>query len=126
MCNAGRIKHHLQANISRPESTVLFVGFQARGTLGRLILEGRPVVRIHGQDRKVKAQIEKINGMSAHADRQGLIQWLGHLRSNPKKVFLCHGEEQAALSLADRICGELNFDVDIPYYDQTCDLDGIE
>ncbi len=126
MCNAGRIKHHLRNNISGSQNTILFVGFQARGTLGRLILEGRPFVRIHGQDRKVKAKIEKINGMSAHADRSGLIHWLGHLKSKPKQVFLCHGEEQAAISLAERIRSQLGFEVEIPQYDHTFDLDGIQ
>ncbi len=125
MCNAGRIKHHLRNNISRPESTILFVGYQANGTLGRLILEGRPYVRIHGQDRTVRAKIEKMNGMSAHADRNGLLHWLGHLKSKPKKVFLCHGEEQAAFSLAKKIRSELKFEVEIPQYDHTFDLDGI-
>jgi metallo-beta-lactamase family protein len=126
MCNAGRIKHHLRNNISRPESTILFVGYQAEGTLGRLILEGRPFVRIHGQDRKVKARIEKINGLSAHADRTGLIHWLGHLKSKPKCVFLCHGEEEAAFSLAARIREQLGFEIQIPHYDSTFDLDGTQ
>jgi metallo-beta-lactamase family protein len=126
MCNAGRIKHHLRNDISRTESTILFVGYQAEGTLGRLILEGRPFVRIHGRDRKVKANIEKINGLSAHADRTELIQWLSHLEAMPKRVFLCHGEEQAAFSLADRIRGQLGYEVEIPQYDQTFDLGGIQ
>jgi metallo-beta-lactamase family protein len=122
MCNAGRIKHHLRSNISRPESTILFVGYQANGTLGRLILEGAPEVRIHGSKYPVRARIEKINGMSAHADRTGLLHWLGHLKAKPKKVFLCHGEEQAAISLSQRIQDELGFDVEVPQYDHTFDL----
>ncbi len=123
MCNAGRIKHHLRSNISRPESTILFVGYQAHGTLGRIILEGIPEVRIHGSIYKVRARIAKINGMSAHADRTGLLHWLGHLKTKPRKVFLCHGEEQAATSLGQRIREDLGFDVQIPQYDHTVDLD---
>ena len=123
MCNAGRIKHHLRSNISRPESTILFVGFQAHGTLGRQILEGAPEVRIHGAPQRVRAHITKINGMSAHADRTGLLHWLGHLKAKPQKVFLCHGEEQAATSLAERIHTDLGFEVEIPQYDHTFDLD---
>ena len=123
MCNAGRIKHHLKSNISRPESTILFVGYQANGTLGRIILDGIPEVRIHGSMHKVRARITKINGLSAHADRTGLLHWLGHLKEKPKKVFLCHGEEQAALSLAERVKTDLDFDVEVPLYDHTFDLD---
>lgn len=124
MCNAGRIKHHLRANLPRPESTILFVGFQAHGTLGRSILEGRKIVRIHGQDRKVRAHIDKINGLSAHADRNELTHWLRHFKQKPKRVFLCHGEESAALSLAEHLQAELGLHVEIPYYDHTIDLDG--
>jgi metallo-beta-lactamase family protein len=123
MCNAGRIKHHLRSNIGRPESTILFVGYQANGTLGRIILEGIPEVRIHGSMYKVRARIAKINGMSAHADRTGLLHWLGHLKTKPRKVFLCHGEEQAAMSLAQQISEGLGFDVQVPQYDHTVDLD---
>ncbi len=123
MCNAGRIKHHLKSNISRPESTILFVGYQANGTLGRIILEGAPEVRIHGSMHPVRARITKINGMSAHADRSGLLHWLGHLKEKPNKVFLCHGEEKAALSLAERVKADLGFDVEVPLYDHTFDLE---
>lgn len=122
MCNAGRIKHHLRSNISRPESTILFVGYQANGTLGRIILEGTPEVRIHGSKYPVRAHIEKMNGMSAHADRSGLLHWLGHLKAKPKKVFLCHGEEKAAISLSKQIRDQLGFDVEIPQYDEIFDL----
>jgi metallo-beta-lactamase family protein len=122
MCNAGRIKHHLRSNISRPESTILFVGYQANGTLGRLILNGVPEVRIHGSMYKVHARISKINGMSAHADRNGLLGWVGNLKTKPKKVFLCHGEEPAALALAKQIAAGPGFDVEVPSYDHTVDL----
>jgi metallo-beta-lactamase family protein len=76
MCTGGRIKQHLVRNITRPDSTILFVGFQAKGTLGRQIIEGDPSVRILGQTYPVRARIEKILGFSAHADRKGLFRWL--------------------------------------------------
>ena len=99
MCNAGRIKHHLRSNISRPESTVLFVGFQAEGTLGRRLVSGEKEVRIHGRAYSVEARIEQVFGLSGHADRTGLLQWLNHFEQPPRKVFLTHGEEHAALAL---------------------------
>lgn len=123
MCNAGRIKHHLRNNIGRRESTILFVGYQANGTLGRQILEGDPEVRIHGQMWRVKARIEHINGLSGHADRRGLLRWLGHLQQPPQRVFLTHGEEKAALHLADQIQQQLRWPVQIPQYCDTVTLD---
>ncbi len=116
MCTAGRIKHHLRHNISRPESTILFVGFQAQGTLGRRIVSGESEVRIHGREYRVEARIEQLLGFSGHADRQGLIQWLGHFEQPPRKVFLTHGEEQAALVLQEAIQKRFGFDVSVPAY----------
>jgi len=103
MCTGGRIKHHLVHNISRPESTILFVGYQARGTLGRLIIEGQREVRIHGVYHPVLAQIRQIHGFSAHADQQGLLKWLDFLTSPPRQIFLVHGEEEAMESLGQHI-----------------------
>lgn len=123
MCTGGRIKHHLVRNISRPESTILFVGFQARGTLGRHIVDGADEVRIHGNTHKIRARIEQINGFSAHADRDELIKWLGHLQSAPKRVFLTHGEEDAALALADAIRKKKDWQVSVPSYKEEWDLD---
>jgi metallo-beta-lactamase family protein len=116
MCNAGRIKHHLRNNIRRPESTILFVGFQAKGTLGRRILSGEKKVRIHGREYRVDVRIEQLFGFSGHADRQGLINWLGHFEQPPRKVFLTHGEEEAALSLQDAVQKRFGFDVSVPQY----------
>jgi len=93
MCTGGRIKHHLIQNIERPESTILFVGYQAKGTLGREILE-KDEVRILGNYYKVKARIEKIDGFSAHADRDELLRWLYYFKKSPEKIFLVHGEEE--------------------------------
>ena len=122
MCTAGRIKFHLRRNIVRPESTILFVGYQARGTLGRLILEGRDEIRIHGRKLPVRAAIERIRGFSAHADRSGLMRWLGHFQEPPEHLFLTHGEEEEALSLAEHVREELGWNVSVPEYQETFDL----
>jgi len=119
MCNAGRIKHHLRANIGEHENTILFVGYQARGTLGRQILEGNQNVRIHGQMRRVKAEIAQIFGFSGHGDRGDLLQWLGSLKTAPRKVFLTHGEEQASLALAKEIEKEFGWNVSVPAYGES-------
>ena len=123
MCNAGRIKHHLRLNIGRDESTLLFVGHQARGTLGRRILDGEREVRIHGRTRRVFAQIRRIDGLSAHADRTGLLDWLGHLKTPPRRLFLTHGEEEASLALARRIRDRLGWEATVPEYGTVVDLD---
>jgi metallo-beta-lactamase family protein len=123
MCTGGRIKHHLVQNISRKESTVIFVGYQAHGTLGRLILEGTPEVRIHGKIYPVKAKIRQIQGFSAHADREALMKWLGFLRSPPRRLFITHGEKKAAFSIAERVKTELNWPVSVPEYLEEWDLD---
>ncbi|MBM3295897.1 MAG: MBL fold metallo-hydrolase, partial [Candidatus Aminicenantes bacterium] len=101
MATAGRVKHHLVFNIERPESTVLFVGYQAPQTLGRHILEGAEEVRILGRTVKVRARVARINGFSGHADREDLRRWLRAFRHKPKTVFLTHGEEAATLAFAD-------------------------
>lgn len=116
MCTGGRVKHHLVNNISHPGSTILFVGYQARGTLGRLIVDGRQDVRIHGKTFKVRAQIAQIEGFSAHADRSALHDWLDGLSSPPKKVFLVHGEKEGAQCLRDDIVKTKGWDVEIPEY----------
>ena len=122
MCTGGRIKHHLIRNIARPESTILFVGYQARGTLGRLILERQEEVRIHGQYYPVRAQIAQSQGFSAHADRTALLKWLQSLQTAPRKVILTHGEEQAMQSLAGEIRKRTGWDVSTPDYLETLEL----
>ena len=122
MCTGGRIKHHLRHNIVRPESTILFVGYQATGTLGRRILERQKGVRIHGQRYPVRAKIEKINGLSAHADRDDLVRWIGHFKSPPRRLFLTHGEKKAALALSQRIQDQLGLNVNVPSYGQRVTL----
>ncbi|MBM4089596.1 MAG: MBL fold metallo-hydrolase [Planctomycetes bacterium] len=122
MCNAGRIKHHLRANITRPESTILFVGYQAQGTLGRQILDGHPIVRIHGREWKVRARIEQIDGFSGHADRSALMRWIGSLRKPPRRVFLTHGDEEASESFAAEMQAQLGWPVATPRYRDVVDL----
>lgn len=103
MCEAGRILHHLKNNISDPRNTILFVGYQAEHTLGRKILDGWPVVPIFGGEYEVKASVVKIDGYSAHADHNGLLNWLNAARdrSNLQKLFLVHGEPESATVLAE-------------------------
>lgn len=99
MCEAGRIRHHLKYNLHRRESTVLFVGFQARGTLGRVILDGAKRVRISGEDINVRAQIRRIDSYSAHADRDELHAWISGRRPVAGGLFLSHGESEAVAAL---------------------------
>jgi len=122
MANAGRIKHHLLANIERPASTILFVGYQARGTLGRQIVEGRPEVRINGRPVAVQARIERLDGFSGHAGRAGLLDWLGSLRRPPRRLFLVHGEEEAGSALAAEIRRRLGWEAVIPEYGQAFEI----
>lgn len=123
MCTGGRIKHHLSANISRPESTVLFVGYQARGTLGRIIADGAEEVRIHGQTKPVRANISKIDGFSSHADRDELLGWLSSIKTSPKHVFVTHGEEEAAESFAGLIGEKKGWKATAPSYGDEFELD---
>jgi metallo-beta-lactamase family protein len=116
MCTGGRIKHHLAYNISRRESTVLFVGYQAAGTLGREIASGAKEVRILGQKHRVRARIVQMGGFSAHADRDELLKWLSGFQTPPSKLFVTHGEPQTALSFADLVTGTKGWSVSVPQY----------
>lgn len=122
MCDAGRIKHHLRHNLWRPESTILIVGYQAIGTLGRRLVEGDTHVRIHGEEVVVKAEIRNIDGYSAHADQHGLIDWLRQFKKRPRQVFLVHGEVDAQKALAELINQEFNLPVSIPEYMEEVEL----
>jgi metallo-beta-lactamase family protein len=123
MCTGGRIKHHLVKNIERPESTILFVGYQAHNTLGRIILDGAEEVRILGQMYKVRARIEKLEGFSAHADKNELMRWLETVSSRPRQVFVTHGEPKAAQAHAENIRARKNWPVTVPEYEQVVTLD---
>lgn len=122
MCVGGRIKHHLINNITRPENTILFVGYQAKGTLGREILERPQEVRILGNTYPVKARIEKINGFSAHADKDELLKWVGGFQEKPEKIFLVHGEEETTKDFASVLKNKIDSQIIIPEYLQEYEL----
>jgi metallo-beta-lactamase family protein len=116
MCTGGRIKYHLANNISRPQSSIMFVGYQAVGTLGRQIIGGAKNVRILGQQYQVKANIVQVHGFSAHADRYELLKWLKGLQTPPRKVFVIHGEPKSASGFADYLRQQTGWDVSVPAY----------
>jgi metallo-beta-lactamase family protein len=103
MAEAGRILHHLKNNVEDPKNTILFVGWQAPNTLGRRLVEREPVVKILGKEYKRRARVEKINGFSAHADKNEMTQWLDNLQNPPAHTFIVHGDEQASLSFAEHL-----------------------
>ena len=123
MCTGGRVKHHLVNNISRPENTIMFVGYQAIGTLGRSIVDGAEEVRILGEKHKVKAKIVRIHGFSAHADRNELLEWLKELEAPPRGVFVVHGETESALSFGNYIRKQTGWEVTVPAYEDKIVLD---
>ena len=114
MCEVGRIKHHLKWNLWRPESTVLFVGYQAEGTLGRRIRNGEKIVKIFGEEIGVNAEIRTLDAFSGHADQEGLIKWIENMKKKPKKIFLVHGEYTGQLKLKSELEEKLNIDCVIP------------
>jgi metallo-beta-lactamase family protein len=122
MVTGGRVKHHIVNNIRRPESTILFIGYQAEGTPGRMLLDGAKEIRLLGQMHPVRAHIEKIEGFSAHADRDGLLAWLSDIRVPPRCVFVTHGEEKAALSFAKLLNERMGWTVTVPRYKDTVEL----
>lgn len=123
MCTGGRIKHHLANNIANPKNTIMFVGYQAAGTLGRSIVNGENNVRIHGQEYEVKARIVQIGGFSAHADRDELLAWLKALKKPPKKIFVVHGEQDSAKHFADYIREQTGWSTEVPAYQDEFILD---
>jgi metallo-beta-lactamase family protein len=122
MCTGGRIKHHLARDIVKPESTILFVGYQAVGTLGRQILDGAKEVRILGQKLPVRARVERVGGFSGHADRGELQRWISGLKSPPRRVFITHGEPEPAESFAALIREKLGYETRVPEYKERCEL----
>jgi len=123
MATGGRIKFHLAANISRPESTIMFAGYQAVGTLGRNIVDRPEEVRILGEYYPVKARVIQVHGFSSHADREQLLRWNYALKQPPRQVFVVHGEEAAAGSLAETIRREKGWRVTVPGYLDEFELD---
>ncbi len=124
MCNAGRIKHHLKNNIWRKQATILFVGYQAPGTLGHIITSGAKRVRIHGKEYRVTAEIRRLGNYSAHADQGELIQWIMERGPFTGGLFLNHGDDDARATLRD-LLGERGLDVDrimAPSFDESFEL----
>ena len=122
MCTGGRIKHHLAWNLGRPESILLFAGYQAEGTLGRLLLEGARSVRLFGREHDVRASVRQIQGLSAHAGRDDLLGWLGGLETSPRRIIVSHGSESAALALAERVRSDFGYEVEVPRYREPLEL----
>lgn len=122
MCDAGRIKHHLKHNLWNPANTVVFVGYQAEGTLGRLIMEGAKTVRIHGEEVSVEAKIDQIYGYSGHADQNGLLNWLSSVEQVKYQIFVVHGEPDAAEEFAELLHQQRGFNAVVPKMNEEFDL----
>ena len=114
MCDGGRIRHHLAANLPRPESSIVFTGFQAQGTLGRRIVDGAREVRIFGEDIPVRARVHTIGGLSAHADQAALLGWLRKFRAPPRQTFVVHGEAATADLFAQTVREQLGWGATVP------------
>ena len=115
MCEAGRIRHHLKHNLWRPECTVLFVGYQVEGTLGRRLLDGVRYVNLFGEDVKVSADIENLEGISAHADMYQLTDWIASMKKRPKRVYVNHGSDGICDSFAKTVTERLGIEATAPY-----------
>ena len=122
MCEVGRIKHHLKHNIWNPKNTILFVGYQAPGTLGRKIVDGAKTVKIFGEEIAVNARVEYIEGYSGHADQAGLLHFVDSFVKKPNHIFLVHGEEESQKALRDKINENFDLPVSIPDYCESFDL----
>ena len=122
VCDAGRIRHHLKHNLWRPECTILFAGYQAVGTLGRSLLEGAQVVKLFGETIDVEAHIEKLDGISGHADMNGLITWVSAFKEKPSQVFLVHGDDDVCTSFAGLLHTDYGFETAAPFSGSVYDL----
>ncbi|MDO8471823.1 MAG: MBL fold metallo-hydrolase [bacterium] len=114
MMNGGRILHHLRQYISFPNTSVLIVGFQVEGSIGRQLLDKARTIKIFGEEHQVKAETEAIGAYSSHADQPKLMEWLTQYRVAPKKVFITHGEQSASLNLAEMVSKDLHYPVEVP------------
>lgn len=126
MCEAGRIKHHLKHNLWRSDSTIVFVGYQAKGTLGRRILEGEKTVNIFGEEITVNAEIQNIESFSGHADQKGIMDWISSFKKKPKKIFIVHGEDSAQKVLSEKIKDVFDIETIIPSKYDTYDFESDE
>lgn len=122
MCEAGRIRHHLKHNLWRPECTVLFVGYQAAGTLGRALIEGADEVKLFGEEVEVRADIRQLPGLSGHADKGGLIEWVNAFTKKPERVFIVHGEDTTCNLFAECLKNEYGHKAYAPYSGTRVDL----
>ena len=122
MCEAGRIRHHLKHNLWKKESTICFVGYQAVGTLGRKLIEGAECVKLFGETVEVNAKIESLKGISGHADRNGLLDWLSGFENTPQHVFVVHGEDQVTDTFAEAITEKFGWPAMAPYSGGCVDL----
>nr|WP_288690439.1 MBL fold metallo-hydrolase [uncultured Anaerotignum sp.] len=122
MCEAGRIRHHLKHNLWRPECTILFVGYQAIGTLGRNIIEGEKEVHLFGETITVNAHIEELAGVSGHADKKGLLNWVNHFEKKPERIFVVHGEDLVCEDFTKCLKEEYGYNAFAPYSGACFDL----
>lgn len=122
MCEAGRIRHHLKYNLWRKECTVLFIGYQVEGTLGRRLLDGEKTVNILGEEINVAAKIDRLDGISAHADKDGLLHWLGSMKNRPRRVYVNHGDDTACEAYAKAVGRKLLINAVAPYSGGCYDL----
>lgn len=122
MCDAGRIRHHLKHNLWRSESTVLFVGHQSEGTLGRIIQNGATEVKLFGELIQVKAEIRRLEGVSGHADRDGLLAWINHYDKKPERVFVVHGDTEVCEVFKETLINEYGFNAVAPFSGEVYDL----
>lgn len=106
MCDAGRVRHHLKHNLWDPKNTIVFVGYQAYGTLGRALVEGAKEVKLFGETIKVQAEILRLEGISGHADKKGLIRWIREFEKQPEMVFVVHGEDKVC-DILRNVCSRI-------------------
>lgn len=122
MCEAGRIRHHLKHNLWRPDSTILFVGYQSQGTLGRKIIDGADSIKLFGEQIAVHAHVENLNGISGHADRDMILAWLKAMGKAPRQVFVNHGEDTVCDNFVKTVEEQLNYPATAPFSGDSYDL----
>jgi metallo-beta-lactamase family protein len=122
MATGGRVLHHMKATLPGANNTILFVGYQAAGTRGRQLADGATDTKIHGVIVPVNARIEQMDSMSAHADANEIMQWLGHFKAPPSRTFLVHGDHEPMMTLAARLGTELKWNVATPAWKEQVTL----
>ncbi|MBR3765429.1 MAG: MBL fold metallo-hydrolase [Clostridia bacterium] len=122
MCDAGRVRHHLKHNLWRPECTVLFVGYQSNGTLGRQLQDGKKEVKVLGEEIVVRAEIATLQGVSGHADKNGLLRWMDGFHPAPPQIFVNHGDHDQAVTFTETLKARYGVKVDCPYSGSEFDL----